>query len=181
MLEMWNPELPQDLRLSWYLSYVSSQMTWTADELIAHRICATYDFWNDTWKIWSSGGSACWKVISFQYHIKVTQILWKISSSAVKVIEATHIWQTIIIKLCRIVERRENAFGQFCSICLSVSLHFFFRAPPKTICNNRLVLPQWPTRQLPMGAGHCQWGGYTDGNVSAGCHQDLPPYQKWSS
>ncbi len=21
------------------------------------------------------------------------------------------------------------------------------------------------TRQLPMGAGHCQWGGYTDGNV----------------
>ncbi len=21
------------------------------------------------------------------------------------------------------------------------------------------------TRQLSMGAGHCQWGGYTDGNV----------------
>ncbi len=21
------------------------------------------------------------------------------------------------------------------------------------------------TRQLPMGAGHCQWGGFTDQNV----------------
>ncbi len=24
---------------------------------------------------------------------------------------------------------------------------------------------QFITRQLPMGAGHCQWGGFTDQNV----------------
>ncbi len=24
---------------------------------------------------------------------------------------------------------------------------------------------EYYTRQLPMGAGHCQWGGFTDRNV----------------
>ncbi len=46
------------------------------------------------------------------------------------------------------------------------------------------------TRQLPMGAGHCQWGGYTDRNV-CNIHGEvhlashyramLPAHQKWSS
>ncbi len=34
-----------------------------------------------------------------------------------------------------------------------------------------ILSKQYETRQLPMGAGHCQWGGYTDGNV---CNMKLP-------
>ena len=44
-------------------------MTLTSDEVFFDKICATYDYWNDTstWQIWSSGGSACCQV-SFRYH-----------------------------------------------------------------------------------------------------------------
>ncbi len=66
-------------------------------------------------------------------------------------------------------------------------MHLCFLAPQVYLCSTSLQSPQftvigesklnrgltniwifpvWDTRQLPMGAGHCPWGGHTDWNVS---------------
>ncbi len=46
--------------------------------------------------------------------------------------------------------------------CFNLRRHVFhIRATQYEIASQG----EWKTRQLPMGAGHCRWSGYTDRNV----------------
>ena len=62
---------------------VSPQMTLTADELIVHKICAIYDIETIPGRFGTSQGPNLPSIASIS---SFAQILWKITSSAVKVV-----------------------------------------------------------------------------------------------
>ena len=52
--------------------------------------------------------------------------------------------------------------------------HIVFREDPKSqiSVSSTFTFSKYTTRHLPMGAGHCPWGGYTDRNV-CNIHEDV--------